>query len=119
MRLPYYEYFEVENFPIGEIPFSTIQRAIKDERFLRKFSPTHYRNDLLSGHSSALLYWYPYYIDYLYEFAISDKDFMIFFKPFPSHIKDDFVELFPDIIKKLHRLRKNISKINHFEELNL
>jgi hypothetical protein len=119
MREMHYEYFEIDNLPIGEIPFSTIQRAIKDEKYLRKFSPTHYRNDLLIGHPSALLYWYPHYIDYLYEFAIADKDFMIFFKPFPAHIKDDFIELFPEVVKKLHKLRKNINRINHFEEIKL
>jgi len=119
MRLPYYEYFEIENLPIGEIPFSAIQRALKDEKYLRKFTPSHYRADLLSGHSSALLYWYPNYIDYLYEFAINDKDYMLFFKGFPPHIRDDFVELFPEIIKKLKTLRKNVSKLNHFEEIKV
>ena len=119
MRLPYYEYFEVDNFPVGEIPFSAIQKALKDEKFFRRFTPTHYRADLLAGHSAALLYWYPHYIDFLYEFSINDKDFMLFFKPFPIEIKDGFVELFPEIIKKLKKLRQNVSKLNHLEELKL
>lgn len=119
MRHPFYEYFEVENLPIGEIPFSAIQRAIKDEKYLRRFIPTHYRNDLLNGHTAALLYWYPKYIDYLYELTMAGEDWMLFFKPFPQNIRDGFVELFPEIIKKLVRLRKNLSKLNHLEEMKL
>lgn len=119
MRHPFYEYFELENFPIGEIPFSAIQRALKDEKYFRKFQPSHYRNDLLSGHTAALLYWYPNYIDYLYELTMAGEDWMLFFKPFPHNIRDEFVELFPEIIKKLVRLRKNLSKLNHFDEMKI
>jgi hypothetical protein len=118
MRSLHHEYFEVDNLPIGEIPFSAIQRALKDEKYLRRFVPTHYRNDLLNGHTGALLYWYPNYIDYLYELTMAGQDWMLFFKPFPPHIRDEFVELFPEIIKKLVKLRKNLNKLNHFEELN-
>ena len=119
MRLIQHDYFEINELPVGEIPFTAIQNAIKKQEYLLKFTPTNYREDFLVGHTGALLYWYPEYIDILYELSINDQEFMLFFKPFPTEIRDGFVYLFPEVKRRLNKIRKKFSKLNHLEEWKL
>lgn len=119
MRLIQYEYFEISDLPAGEIPYTAIVNALKDEKYLRRFKPTNYRNDLLLGHTGALLYWYTEYVDVLYDHAVNDEDFMVFFKHFPMEIREGFVFLFPEIMRKLNKVRKKLKKQNHLEEITL
>lgn len=119
MRLIQYEYFELSELPIGEIPYTAIENALQDEIYFRKFQPTNYRDDLASGTLASLLYWYPEYINILYEYAVDDKDFMLFFKPFPTEIRDGFVFLYPEVMKKLKKVRRKVRTTNHFDEIKI
>lgn len=119
MRLIQYEYFEISDLPTGEIPYTAIVNAIKEEEYLRKFTPTNYRDDLSCGHLAALLYWYPEFIVFLYEYAVDGKNFMSFFKPFPPEVRDGFVYLYPEVMRKLNRIKRKHDKGNHFEELSI
>lgn len=38
-RTMFYEYFEVEQLPIGELPYSAIHSALKHEKYFRVFTP--------------------------------------------------------------------------------
>ncbi len=117
MRNPWVEYFDILELPVGEIPYTAIDRALKDEKYLRKFSPTFARNDMLQGHLASLLYWYPYYIDQLYELALEGIDFREYFNR--TEMKVHFEHLFPAVCIKLDRLRTRGVKTNHFQEVKL
>lgn len=114
-RLAFYEYWDVSQLPVGEMPFSAVNKALKDERYLRKFKPTFYRENLLQGHLSALLYWYPSYIDLLFKMAI-DGDYGAFFKPFPFEIFEGFKYLFPEVCEMLDNILENKIRSNHLDE---
>lgn len=116
MRSPFYEYFDIMELPIGELPYSSIDRALKDEKYLRKFQPTFFRNDLVNGHLASLLYWYPHYIDNLYEYSLSGKDFRSFLTP---EMVEHFEYLFPRVCSKLDKLKVKGIKLNHLEEIAL
>lgn len=117
VRTMWHEYWELTELPIGEIPYSAIQRGLKDEKYFRKFTPTHYRENLLQGHLAALLFWYPRYVDFLYEMAIDGKDYLRFFHTFAPEITEGFKYLFPELIKKLDKLKESTLKLNHLEEI--
>ena len=105
VRHPFYEYFDINDMPVGEIPYSAFSKALKDEIYFRRFDPTFYRNDLLHGHKSALLYWYPYYIDYLNDRLIKHDD--------------DVCIIIPQLCNKLDRLKTTTFKLNHLDEIEL
>lgn len=109
------EYFKVDDFKVGEIPFSAIHLGLQKEKYFRKFRPSGWNKDLKSGIPAAVLYWYPSYIDCLFEFAVYKKDFRIFFLSFPPSVLEDFEYLFPDIVKKLESIPKE-NKTNHLGE---
>ena len=117
MRSPWHEYFDILDLPIGEIPYVSIHRALKDEKYLRKFQPTFARNDMMQGHLASLLYWYPYYIDQLYEYAVEGMDFRIYFKG--TEMLEHFEFLFPQICSKLDKISRKGIKTNHFDEIAL
>jgi hypothetical protein len=117
MRNILYEYFDVLELPVGEVPYTAIDRALRDERYLRKFTPSYARNDMMQGHLASLLYWYPFYIDQLYDFSLEGVDFRVYFKN--TNMLEHFEYLFPQICKKLDRLRLNGIKTNHFNEIAL
>ena len=114
-----HEYFELTDLPIGELPYSAIQRALKDEKYLRQFTPTFCRNDLIQGNFSALLYWYPHYVEQLYALAIDGHNYMFYFKPLPSEITEGFVYLFPELMKKLDKARELTLKSNDLDEIKI
>lgn len=117
MRSPWIEYWEITELPIGEVPYIAIERALRDEKYLRKFSPTFARNDMLQGHLSSLLYWYPYYIDQLYDLTLDGIDFRNYFKG--TEMLPHFEYLFPQLCFRLDRLRVKGLKTNHFQEIKL
>jgi hypothetical protein len=112
-----YEYFELKELPIGEVPYTAIQNALKDEKYLRKFQPTFARNDLMQGHLAALLYWYPYYVDALYDYADNGKNFRAYFDG--TNLLGDFEYLFSSLCSKLDRMSNRKLKTNHFDEIAL
>lgn len=114
-RLPHIEYFEQHELPIGEIPNSVLRRAKTDEIFFRKFTPSDYITDLSKGHVSALLYWFPYYRDVLYDKALSGQSYMEFFAPFPKIIKVAFKWLFRELVRRLNVLSRSVRE-NHLGE---
>jgi len=116
-RLPYLEYWEVTELPVGDVPYASIARGLKDEKYFRKFVPTYCRENLLQGHLSALLYWYPHYITLLYDLAVEGKDYMSYFNRMPSEITEAFFYLFPELIRKLDKI-KDKSNVNHLGELS-
>ena len=117
MRSIWYDYFDILELPIGELPYIAIERASKDEKYLRKFKPTFARNDMMQGHLASLLYWYPYYIDQLYEYALDGIDFRNYFTG--TEMVEHFEYLFPSVCSRLDRLSKKKIKTNHFDEIAL
>lgn len=115
-RTIWYEYFDIKDLPVGEVPYQAIHIALKDEKYMRRFTPTHYRENLMQGHLAAIMYWYPYYVDYLYEIAIDGRDFREFYIRFPREICLGFETLFPDMVKKLDKLSKKTMKLNSLGE---
>lgn len=118
-RTYFNEYFEVIEMPVGEIPFSVINRALKHEKYFRRFTPTFCRKDLLQGHLAALLYWYPYYVEQLYELASEGKDFKLFFGGLPSVIIESFDYLFPELIKRLELAKEVAVNLTALEEIKI
>jgi hypothetical protein len=114
-----YNYFDIEQLPIGELPYTAIHRALGDEKYLRSFSPTYCRNDLAQGHLSALLYWYPNYIEQMYELAVDGFDYMAYFNRLPIEIIEGFKLLFPESIKKLEKARRLALDLNSLEEIKI
>jgi hypothetical protein len=112
-----YEYWKLEELPIGEVSYMTIQRALQDEKYMRKFRPSFYRENLLQGHHSALIYWYPHYVNELYEIAVNRGEFRRFFDKFPPHIKTSFEILFIELCKRLDKIKLSGLKLNHLEEI--
>lgn len=117
MREPWMEYWDIMELPIGEIPYISIDRAFKDEKYLRKFTPTYAKKDMLDGYLSALLYWYPYYIDQLYELSLEGVDYRRYFDG--TNFIEDFEYLFPQISNRLDKLRTKNIKTNHLGEIKL
>ena len=117
MRSPWVEYFDILELPIGEVPYVGIAKALEEEKYLRKFSPTFPRNDFLHGHLAALLYWYPHYINDLYEYALKGANFRDYFNG--TEMADHFVHLFPQVTIRLDRLRTKGLKTNHLDEIKL
>lgn len=118
-RTMFHEYFELTDLPIGDLPYATIQRALKDEKYLRKFDPTFCRNDLLKGNFSALLYWYPHYVEQLYALAIEGHNYMFYFKTLLPEITEGFIYLFPELIKNLDKARELTLKSNELDEIKI
>ena len=118
-RTIHYNYFEIHELPVGEVPYSAISKALKHEKYFRKFQPTFCRNDLLQGHLAALLYWYPHYIDQLYQFASEGKDYMAYFNSLPVEIREAFDYLFPETKKRLDRVAKYHMEVSILEEFNI
>lgn len=114
-----YEYFEVDSLPVGDIPYSAIHKALKNEKYFRLFTPTYCRNDLKAGHLSALLYWYPKYIDQLYDLAVSGEDFMLYFNGLPIEIIEAFDYLFPETKKRLDKAKEYAVKLTELEEIKI
>lgn len=117
MRHPWVEYFDILELPIGEVPYTAIDKALKDEKYLRKFQPTYARNDMVNGHLASLLYWYPYYIDELYDHALRGVDFRKYFVG--TDMEEHFEFLFPSVCKKLDRIVEKGIKVNHLDEIKL
>jgi hypothetical protein len=118
-RTIWHEYFELTQLPVGEIPYSTIQRALKDEKYLRKFEPTFCRNDLLRGNLSALLYWYPNYVEQLYALSVEGHSYMSYFNGLPSVVVEAFNYLFPELIKKLDKAKELAVKLTVLDEIKI
>lgn len=118
-RTIFYEYFEVEQLPIGELPYSSIHKALRHEKYFRRFTPTFCRNDLLQGNLAALLYWYPNYIDQLYQFASEGKDYMMYFRGLPTEIIEAFDYLFPELKKRLDRVKETSLDLTVLEEFKI
>ena len=118
-RTIWYEYFELTDLPIGDLPYATIQRALKDEKYLRKFTPTFCRNDLAQGHFSALLYWFPHYVEQLYALAIDGHNYMFYFKTLSPEIIEGFTYLFPELMKNLDKARDLTLKSNELDEIKI
>jgi len=119
MRTLLYEYWKVDELPIGHLPFNSIQRALKDEVYMRKFTPSNMMEDLSSGYYSALLYWYPNYLDLLYDHAAEGIDHRVFFRNMNGNILYAFEYLFSELNNKLDRLRSHANRFNHLEETKL
>lgn len=117
MRLPWIDYWELEELPVGDLSFSTIEKALKQEVYLRKFTPTNLKNDLMNGNLSALLYWYNFYIEELYDLAANKKDFMEYFNKFPEGVKEGFIYLFPQLIKRLRVIEAGKIKKSKLDEV--
>jgi len=118
-RTMFYDYFEISSLPVGEIPYSAIQKALKHEKYLRRFKPTFCRNDLMRGNLAALLYWYPHYIDQLYEFAVEGKDYMIYFSGLPTEITEAFDYLFPELKRRLDKVKEDRLNLSVLEEIKI
>lgn len=116
-RESFIEYWNIDELPIGELPYNAIQKALRNEEYFRKFTPTYCRNDLMIGHKSALLYWYPYYVDTLYELSSKGMEYSIFFNGIGGDMLSHFTYLFPDTIIKLNKVLK--LKKNHLDEVGL
>jgi hypothetical protein len=114
-----YEYFEIEQLPIGDLPYMSIQRALKNEAYLRIFPPTYCRNDLAKGYLAALLYWYPSYLEQLYELAVEGRDYMVYFNRLPIGIIEGFKHLFPETIKRLDKAKRLAIDLNSLEEIKI
>lgn len=118
-RTIFYEYFDVEALPVGEIPYSVIHKALKHEKYMRLFEPTFCRNDLMRGNLAALLYWYPHYIDQLYEFAVEGKDYMMYFRGLPNEIVEAFDYLFPEVKRRLDKVKEDRLNLSELEEIKI
>jgi hypothetical protein len=116
-RISFVEYWNLEELAVGEIPYSAIQRALRDEKYMRKFTPTFCRNDLLRGHLSALLYWYPFYINNLYELASDGYDPLDYFKGIPWNAREEFEYLMGETVLKLKKLQRLNERNNHLDEV--
>ena len=110
------EYWNIDELPVGELSFLTMRKALNDEKYMRKFKPTFCRNDLMIGHLSALLYWYPHYVNILYELASEGHDYMTYFKGLNKIIPEEFEFLMSDTVLKLNKLQRS-SKKNHLDEV--
>lgn len=111
-----HDYFDISDLPTGDLPYSAIDRALKDEKYLRKYTPVAMRTDLTYLHYPALLIYYPDYIDTLYDLAAEGLDYMSFFHTYPTEITEAFNYLFPEAIKKLERVKQSKLKLTTLEE---
>jgi hypothetical protein len=118
-RTIWYEYFDVTELPVGDLPYIAVKRALKDEEYMRKFTPTFARNDLMQGRLAALLYWYPYYVTQLFEMAGDGHDYMIYFRGLPTEIIDGFNYLFPELKNRLDKVKGIAVNLNSLEEMKL
>lgn len=121
-RISFNDYFDIEELEVGIIPYQAINKALSYEIFMRKFTPSlHWSTDLEVGIPSAVLVYYPKYLDFLYEYALQGKSYKSFFQGYPPIIVETFEYLFPSTITKLDKLIKNIQKMNNgiFEETNI
>lgn len=116
---------KITDYPIGEIPFETMEKAIKYKRFIRgeyivalrhDFVPTTKEQDLKTGGISELIYWYPDYIDDLYAAVIVGKDWV---DVIGERNEMNFLYFFPSIVKKLDKILTHTRKLNHLEETKI
>lgn len=117
---------KITDLPLGEVPFLAIDRLMTssnyDERYGKvplfnpQFIPKTWIEDLKLGEPTALVYWYPQYIDYLYEIAMQGKNFKDFLIKHHARNEAWFLKIFPEVANKLERLASTSVKLNHLNE---
>lgn len=107
-------------FPLGEIPFYTYCKVLEElPSACYVFVPSTMVEDLAIGSLNRLLYWYPVYVDKLYEMAEEGIDYKEYLDRFNSLNSFQFSILFEPTVKKLDKLIENKLKIksNHLNEM--
>lgn len=96
------EYFDLNDLPLNDLPYSAIDAALKDEKYMRKYPLINLNADLNSGYPAALLIRYPEYVDSLYNLAYSGLVPQHYFSFFAKGTYEAFEYLFEDLNAKLN-----------------
>jgi hypothetical protein len=116
---------KITDLPLGEIPYLAVSRLMGGNfhepyrTFDINFLPNVWHEDIKAGLPTPLVYWYPQYIDFLYEIAMEGDDPMIFLNDFHKCNEELFREIFEEIHKKLVKLQSNSVRLNHLDELRI
>ncbi len=119
----------ITEFPLGMIPYLAIDRLSTLKQMDRKHGmvpifddqwvPWEWKEDLKFGKPTALVYWYPEYVDFLYEIALSGADFRSFLVGFNYENLRWFDLLFTEQAAKLDKLASKTLKLNHLNEATI
>lgn len=120
---------KVTDFPLGEIPYMAIERLTRlkvmdpDKGgvpiFDNTFIPSDMIKDLGTGKPTPLVYWYPDYIDMLYQVALNGGDYFEILKLYNFANALWFKTLFEEVDRKLLALSSKEIKKNHLEETSI
>jgi hypothetical protein len=107
---------KITDLPLGEVPFLTIDRLVEKKKFDPDFVPGNWKEDLKTGRPTPLVYWYPQYIDFLYEIAMNGESHQQFLWDFNPYNWYWFPMLFKEVDGKLVKLANNSIRLNHLDE---
>ena len=122
---------KITDFRLGEIPYLAIDRlttlkvydadrGFKTPLFNEDWRPCHYLQDSIAMAKTdpdicmTLVYFYPEYIDHLYERAMLDLKWRGYFRPKFLYW---FEILFEEQVKRLDRIALKKYKLNHLDEI--
>lgn len=122
---------KITEFPLGEIPFMAIDRLLNykvpadngfkislfDEDYLP--STTWLEELNIKGRSdseaaTAIVYWYPVYIDTLYTRAIAKLEWEVYLQPTEAYW---FRMLFKETATRLDKIASGNMRLNHVDEV--
>ncbi len=107
-------------FPLGQFPFDTYCKCFDEYReFCLPFVPSNWEEDLKRGELTRILYWYPVYIDRLFEIAERGFNYLEYLDSYHPKNSLAFISLFDSTNKKLDKLYKSKIKTNVLSELKV
>lgn len=109
---------KISDMPLGQLPFAAVNRFLnlKESKFCEvtgrykqipicsdSFKPTNISDDLSTGEPTALVFWYPEYIDFLTDLAVNKEGFEDFLGGYNisniAWFKDIFSEMYEHLVK--------------------
>jgi hypothetical protein len=109
-------------FPLNEVPFQTVVLVTTPSglrAYCKKFRPATMEVDLAIGGGNRLLYWYPKFVDKLYELAAQGKDYNEWLNL--GHINNPhlFSVMFPSTKRNLDKILEGKLKSNLLSEIRV
>lgn len=101
-------------YPLGQIPFESYCLLLdKHMEKLVTFIPYTMEHDL-KGNTEfhKVVYWYPVYVNKLFELAAEGGDFLGWLRALSPYNVRYFVEIFPTTLKKLDKIKEEKLKKN-------
>lgn len=104
----------ISDFPSG-IPATALLK-LERQGFPEDWRPTNMQQDLRTGNKWCVVWWYPQYVDYLFQVAHRGENHLNYLWKINYGCKFFFPKFFPETEEKLKKIRMQFKK-NHLDEI--